>query len=146
MYILLCIGWSIFRSAGFPAWRERGILFALNVAYICSWRVIIPPWFATIRRRPLISSNNPILLGGKIFTYISSISIQLAWQMILNEWIGPLIVWLHSPHLNTSKGGLQTSAWWGRASGVGRQRRVVHHKPQQSLLGEAAGLTGICVT
>jgi hypothetical protein len=31
VYILLCIGWSIFRSAGFPAWRERGVLFALTL-------------------------------------------------------------------------------------------------------------------
>jgi hypothetical protein len=30
MHILLCIGWSIFRLVGFPAWRERGVLFAVT--------------------------------------------------------------------------------------------------------------------
>jgi hypothetical protein len=98
--------------------------FNANVGYICSWRVIIHPWFATIRtpRRPLIcqQQSDPIALGSKIFT------IHYPTCMTNDtEWIGPMIVWCHSPHLNTSKGGLPTSAWWGWASGVS----VVHHKP-----------------
>jgi hypothetical protein len=96
MYILLCIGWSIFRSAGFPAWRERGVLFALTLddflmqmwAIICSWRVIIHPWFATIRRprRPLICQHQSDPIGRQNL-HISII--QLAWQILneLDRWL-----------------------------------------------------------
>jgi hypothetical protein len=68
------------------------------------------------------SRHNPtsrtvfLYLIGRQNLHISII--QPNWTCMTNdtEWIGPLIVRRHSPHLNTSKGGLQTSAWRGRES------------------------------
>jgi hypothetical protein len=69
--------------------RTRWRLFKANVGYICS---------ATIRRprRPLIRS------------YWAAKSSHIHYPTCMTndtEWIGPVIVWRHSPHLNTSKGG-----------------------------------------
>jgi hypothetical protein len=72
--------------------------FNANMGCIFSWRLIISPWFATIRRpRPTLicqQQSDPI---GRQNLHI--VIIQPNWTCMTNdtEWIGPLIVWRHSP-------------------------------------------------
>jgi hypothetical protein len=90
-HVHIAVHWMVHIPLGMISYMTRTGCFVCpdvrrfvnaNMGCICSWRLIIPPWFATIRRPrcTLICQQNQIILGGKIFTYPLSNPTELAWH------------------------------------------------------------------